>query len=117
MDATRTDPTKMMNQPALQTSSGRIWLVMGGLFMVVSLIPLGALAFIRQGPSAPLAMVVGVGVIGLYAAMVGARLAVKPGPIRLRFMATFMIAMAALALFGIIACTYLERQGVVSVLS
>src|SRR5690606_22044195 len=73
MDATRTDPTKMMNQPALQTSSGRIWLVMGGLFMVVSLIPLGALAFIRQGPSAPLAMVVGVGVIGLYAAMVGAR--------------------------------------------
>src|SRR5690625_4360395 len=114
-DPTRADPTRMANQPALQTSSGRVWLIMGALFMAVSLIPLVALAFVRQGPSAPLAIVIGAGVIGLYIAMVGARLAIKHGPVRLRILATLMLAMAGLALFGLIACSYLERQAVLDV--
>lgn len=106
------DPTKMINQPSLQRSSGTIWLVMGAFFLVASLIPLGALAFVRQGASAPLALVLMCGVAGLYLAMGVVRIAVRTRVLRLRTMATLMIAMAALALIGLIACAGIERAAI-----
>lgn len=42
--ASRLDPTKMANQPALRTSNGLVWLIMGGLFAAASLVPFAALA-------------------------------------------------------------------------
>ena len=46
--AGRLDPTKMVNQPALRTSSGLSWIIVGGLFAAVSLVPLGLLVFARR---------------------------------------------------------------------
>ena len=106
----RPDPTSMLNQPALRTSTGKIWLVMGAFFVVASLIPLGALIFVRQGPSAPLATVIACGVIGLYLVMIAVRISVKNRTLRLRILAACMLAIAALALLGMLACMLIERS-------
>ena len=34
------DPTKVTNQPSLTTSTGRIWLVVGGLFALIAAVML-----------------------------------------------------------------------------
>lgn len=106
------DPTLMRNQPALRTSSGTIWLVMGGLFAAASLIPLVALGFVRPGPSAPLAIIAAVLVVIFFAAMVVTRVVVKPGPRRLRYLMIFLLAMAATALIGVLALGMIEGGAV-----
>lgn len=105
------DPTRMADQPALRTSSGRVWLVMGGLFAAASLIPLGLLIFAGDGRSRGVAIPVAVAVVLLFAAMVLARLLLPGGPIRLRTMAGCMLAMAAVALLGVWACALIEAAG------
>lgn len=97
----RLDPTRMRNQPALRTSSGTVWIVMGGLFAAASLIPL--VMFIARGNEAArgAAVVVAVIVVALYGMILIARLAIRPGPARLRTMAAAMLTMAAVALIGV----------------
>lgn len=105
------DPTKMLNQPALRTSDGRIWLIVGALFLIATLVPLVAL-IAKQGASMQLAVIIAIGAIGLYLAMIVTRIVTKPGVKRLRTLATFFLAMAALSLFGLLACWFLERANV-----
>lgn len=110
----RPDPMKMINQPALQKSKGTIWIVMGGLFMLMSIIPFGALVFLGSGRSAPLALIVGIVVIALYVAMLVVRFAVAAQKLRLRVLAICMLSMAGIALIGIWVCSLIENAGAAS---
>lgn len=105
----RPDPTKMINQPALRESNGAIWIVMGGLFLAVSLIPYGALIFAGSGRSAPVATTFAVIIIALYIALVATRFAVSKRKWRLRIMAGCMLSMAGLALIGMWLCSLIEN--------
>lgn len=109
INANDRDPTMMKNQPALRTSSGTIWLVMGGLFAAVSLVPFGLLVFSDTSRSRVVALTAGLIVIALYAAIVVVRVAVRPRVLRLRLMAACMLTMAAVALIGAWLCLMIER--------
>lgn len=89
------DPTRVRNQPSLTTSTGRIWLIVGGLFTAISLavlIPMTALEPAGVALTAVICDVV------LYLAIVAARLFIAPGRRRLAVMAFAMIAIAAISL-------------------
>lgn len=103
------DPTKMVNQPALRTSHGTVWVIMGGLFAAASLIPFGLLIFVTSGRSQPIAIVAAVLVIALYALLLVLRVAMAHGPKRLRALAACMLTMAAVALIGIWLCALIEN--------
>ncbi len=103
-----TDPTRMGNQPALTTSSGRSWLVMGALFALACCFPLSSLLVISPGRSFPVALTVAIAIGVCYLGMVIARFALPPGRRRLHAMAAGMIAMAAIALFGLLLCLLIE---------
>lgn len=105
----RPDPTKMKNQPALQTSSGLIWVVMGGLFAILSLIPL-VLLIVSAGPSQPVAIAAAALVVLLYALLVVLRLTIPSGPRRLRWLAVCMLTMALVALLGVWLSALLENR-------
>ncbi|WP_309102052.1 hypothetical protein [Microbacterium sp.] len=101
------DPTRVRNQPALRTSPGTIWLLVGGTFAVICLIPL--IGIIATGRSAAVvASVTIVLVVALYAAMVAIRLSASPGPRRLRSMAYCFLGMAAIALIGMVICVLIQ---------
>lgn len=101
------DPSRVRNQPALRTSSGAIWLIVGAVFVAICLIPLiGIVATGRQ--SGAVAMATIVLMIALYAAMVAVRLSASPGPRRLQRMAFCFLAMAALTLVGMIFCVLIQ---------
>ena len=104
----RPDPTRMAEQPALQTSSGLVWLVVGALFAAVSLVPLGALILVSPGRSLPVAVTTAALVVLLYGLMIAVRLATPRGPRRLRRMAACLLAMAGFALLGIWICALVE---------
>jgi hypothetical protein len=100
------DPTRIRNQPALTTSGGRIWMIVGGLFTVVALavlIPMTAL------PPGGVALFGVVAVALLFAGMIVVRLTVAPGRARLAGLAVGMLAIAAISLVcaGIVAATAL----------
>lgn len=103
------DPTKMANQPALQKSSGTIWVVMGGLFLIASLISFGAVIVGGGGQATPLAVTISIAVIVLYLALLVTRFVVKRKPQRLRIMAGCMLSMAFLSLVGIWVCAMIEN--------
>ncbi len=105
----RRDPMSMSNQPALQTSSGLIWIVVGGCFAIASLVPLVMLA-LAGGASTPIAVVAITAVLLLYAAIIVLRFAVARRPIRLWWMAACMLMMAAVALVGIWAAAIIEAS-------
>lgn len=104
------DPTRMTNQPALRTSSGRVWLIMGGLFAVAALIPLALLGLASDGRSRGVATVAGIVIIVLLGAIVLARLLLPSGPTRLRAMAGFMLTMAAVSLVSLVICAVIEAS-------
>ncbi|GEK87064.1 hypothetical protein LG322_04405 [Microbacterium aerolatum] len=108
----RRDPTRMANQPALRSSDGTIWIVVAGLFVLICLIPLSLLTVIDPRSSAPVAWVTAILVIGLYAALVVSRWAVGDRERRLRLMAGLMIAIAAIALLGLVICAVIEWSAV-----
>jgi hypothetical protein len=94
-----TDPTRQRNQPALTTSSGLVWLVMGGLLTAVVLIVLIPLSSYRPtGVAVAGAVAVGV----LYVGMLGVRSVVRPGRTRLRWLAGLMLAIAAVGLIAVL---------------
>lgn len=89
------DPTQIRNQPALTTSSGRIWLVVGGLFAAICVGVLAALLPLRPPGVALVGLIV---IVLLYAAMVVARFVVARQRLKLALLAACMIAMAIIAL-------------------
>lgn len=102
------DPTKMINQPALRSSKGTIWIVMGGLFLLASLFSFGVIIFTGGGASTGLAITCGCMAIAAYAALLVVRFAVAPGPRRLRIMAACMLTMAFISLVGVWVCLFIE---------
>lgn len=95
------DPTGIRAQPALTTSTGAIWLIVGGLFAAVAIVVLLTLA---SRPPVGLAVGAAIGVAVLYVAMVVARLAVPRERRRLMLglEAVLMLVMAALALITVV---------------
>lgn len=104
----RPDPTKMANQPALQTSSGTVWIVVGGLFLLASLVSFGAMVLGGNGQAVPVAIAGALLAVALYTALVVARFSVGPGTKRLRVMAICMLTMAFTSLLGIWICALIE---------
>lgn len=105
----RRDPTLVRNQPALRTSSGTIWVVVGGLFVIACLIPL-SLIVVTGGSAATTAAVTIALVLVLYAVLFVARFAVAPGVRRLRLMAVCLLGVAIVALGGMLLCVAIQRQ-------
>ena len=93
------DPTRVREQPALTTSTGAIWLIVGGLFAVVSLgvlIPMAAL------PGGTVAVVAAILVAALYLGMVVVRFAVPSASRRLGMLAVGMLLIAVVALGAVL---------------
>ncbi|GAB3617657.1 hypothetical protein GCM10027416_22140 [Okibacterium endophyticum] len=84
----------MRNQPALRTSSGLVWIVVGGLLAIVCLIVLVPMTALQPG----IAWFGAVTVIVLYVAILITRLSVPPGRMRLFVLAVLFGAMALVAL-------------------
>lgn len=93
------DPTRIRNQPSLTTSTGRIWLIVGGLFALISLAVLIPMTALEPEGVALTAIVCDV---VLYLAMVAARVFCAPGRARLAVMAFAMIALAAISLVAVL---------------
>ncbi|SDL15568.1 hypothetical protein SAMN05216282_1369 [Cryobacterium psychrotolerans] len=98
------DPTRVTSQPALTTSSGRSWLVVGALFTAIALsvlIPMTSL------PPSGVALTGAITVAALYGGMLVVRVTVSRGRRRLRLLAAGLIAIAIVSVItaGIVAAT------------
>ncbi|MFP7760325.1 hypothetical protein [Marisediminicola sp. LYQ85] len=92
------DPTRMRNQPALTTSTGRIWLVMGAAFTATALAVLIPLArFDPPGVAITAAITISV----VYVAMIVVRITVARRPLRLRLLAAGLLVIAAVSLVSV----------------
>ncbi|MCU1509898.1 MAG: hypothetical protein JWR53_1316 [Glaciihabitans sp.] len=93
---------RMRDQPSLTTSTGRSWLLLGGLLSLIALVVLIPML------SLPPMGVAGFGVVAvvlLYAVMLIAQLFLKPGRVRLAVLAAGMTAIALISLVcaGVVA--------------
>jgi hypothetical protein len=93
---------RVRDQPSLTTSSGRSWLILGGLLAIIAiavLVPLLSL------PPAGVALFAICAIVVLYAAMVLVRVNARPGRGMLAWLAAFMIAIAVIGVVcvGIVA--------------
>jgi hypothetical protein len=91
----RDDPTRVTNQPSLTTSTGRSWLILGGIMAAIAVVLLFAL---QQVNSTGVAIVGIVVILLLYVAMIEVRLLVGRVRLRLLLMAICFGAIAAVAL-------------------
>lgn len=99
------DPTLVRNQPALTTSTGRSWLIVGALFTVISLavlVPMTAL------PPSGVALTAAIVDVVLYLAMLAARFTVAPGRRRLGLMAAALLAIAAVSLVAALIVAFAQ---------
>lgn len=108
----RLDPTKMINQPALRSSTGRVWLIMGGLFAVAVLVPFVLMIVNLTGRTRGIAIATSTLVVTLYLFMVVAKFAIEKGTTRLRVMGACMLAMAAFAFIGALVASWSEWSAV-----
>jgi len=99
LDDDEDDPTLMRNQASLTTSSGRIWLLLGGLLTLISAV---VLAFELPLEPAGVALFGLVAVLVLYAAMMVVRFTTQPGRLRLGVLAALMIAIAVIGLGSVV---------------
>jgi len=99
------DPTRVTNQRALSTSSGSIWLVVGGIFAAICVAVLATLLW-RSPPGLALAGAIAVAV--LYAAMVVVKLTVRRDRLRLGVLASLMGAIAVVALACVVTVATVE---------
>jgi hypothetical protein len=97
------DPTLMRNQASLTTSTGRSWLLLGGLLTFIAAV---VLAFELSLEPPGVALFGLVSVLVLYAAMVVVRLTTEPGRVRLGILAGLMIAIAVIGLGCVIVVAY-----------
>ena len=89
------DPTRVRNQPALTTSTGRSWLILGGILAAIAVALLVALG---QLPPPGLGYLAAATVALLYAGMLLIRAWVRPGRRRLGLLAAGMLLIAAMSL-------------------
>lgn len=101
----RVDPTRVRDQPALRTSGGTIWLIVGGLLALVSLAILVPMQWLRANEVATIGVIT---VAVLYTVMIVVRFTVNKRRRRLGILATCMIAMAVIALGSVAAVTAVE---------
>lgn len=97
------DSRRISDQPALRSSSGTIWIVAGGVFLVVIA---GVLAAVISsgGPAIGYAITT-IAVAGaLYLVLLISRFAIRQGRVRLWVMAGSMIGMALVAIIGLVLC-------------
>lgn len=83
----RRDPTLVRNQPALRSSTGRVWLVVGAIMAAICVFVL----LLQLRNSVPLAVLGAIVVAVLYGAMVLVRVFL-PQPPRLVIVACFFAA-------------------------
>lgn len=104
------DPTKMRNQPALTTSSGRIWIVVGAITTALCLVVLVPLA---KEPTLGIAVFAIVADVVLYACMVAVHLTVRTGSFRLWVIAVLfgLIVAITLVVVVVIAITSAAELG------
>ncbi|HWM34585.1 MAG TPA: hypothetical protein VNR36_10150 [Pseudolysinimonas sp.] len=93
------DPTRLRSQPSLTTSSGAIWLIVGGLFVVVAGV---VLLFLAALPPAGVAVGALIAILVLYAAMVVVRFAVRRQRLMLGIQAVLLLAIAAVSLGAVL---------------
>lgn len=93
------DPTKMRNQPALTTSSGRTWVIVGAF---VTAICVGMLLVLAKPPTVGLAVFAIVADVVLYACMIAVHLTVKAGTLRLWVIAVLYGLIVAITLVVVI---------------
>lgn len=103
------DPTKVRDQPSLRSSSGRVWIVTGGLFLCVILVVL-AWIVVGGGTAVPVAITTAALAVALYVVLLVARLVARPGKVRLRIMAAAMIGMALFSIAGLLASVWVEAM-------
>lgn len=100
---------RMLHQPALQSSEGTIWMVLGAIFLIIALIPCAALTFAGTGRSAGFAATIGIVLVTLYVLILVARFTISRRQLRLRVMAVCMVTMAVVGVVGMWVCTILEQ--------
>jgi hypothetical protein len=93
------DPMRMRDQPSLTTSSGTIWLVVGGLTAAITVVLLLSL---QQVNSSGIAMAGIAALVLLYLAMVEVRLLVRGLRLRLMLLAIGFGLLTAVALGTVI---------------
>ncbi|MGC3021758.1 MULTISPECIES: hypothetical protein [unclassified Brevibacterium] len=104
------DSSNIGDQPSLRSSSGTIWIVAGGIFLVVISGVLAAV--ISSGGQAVRTAITTIIIAAfLYLVLLIARFAVRPGAARLRVMAAAMIGMAVAALIGLVLCVGAASAG------
>lgn len=107
MDPHLRNDTRIGEQPALRTSSGRSWLVMGALAMVVC----GGL-LLALSTRQPTMGFVGAGVVVVLYVFMVAALAIRNTRARLVTLAALMVAMVATALIFVLVITTAEWSAV-----
>jgi hypothetical protein len=104
----RRDPTRVGDQPALRTSSGAVWLVVGGAMAALCIVLLLALNSLQH----PVGLI-GAGVIAvLYVFMVAAVLAIPARRARLVTLAILMIGIAIVGLVFVLIVNTAEWAAV-----
>jgi hypothetical protein len=95
---------RVRDQPSLTTSSGKSWLILGGLLALIAVAVLVPL--LSQEPDG-VALVGICAVVACYAAMVIVRVNAAPGRLMLGLLAGLMIAIAVIGVVcvGVIAAT------------
>lgn len=92
------DPTLVRNQPALTTSTGLEWLIVGGLLAATGIAVLASL--VGLGPAGVAAAGI-VTIVVLYAAMVVVRVTMKSTRTRLAILAALLLALAIVGLVAV----------------
>ncbi|HEY2644116.1 MAG TPA: hypothetical protein VGI56_10235 [Galbitalea sp.] len=85
--------TRVRDQPSLTTSTGRSWLILGGLLSFIAVVVL--IPLLSNDPPG-LALIGICLIVACYAAMVIVRVNVKPGRGMLGWLAALMIAIAVI---------------------
>jgi hypothetical protein len=94
--------TRVRDQPSLTTSTGKSWLILGGLLAVIAI---AVLVPLLSQPPAGVALFGICAIVAFYAAMVLVRVNATPGRGMLAWLAACMIAIALVAVIcvGIVA--------------
>jgi hypothetical protein len=96
--------SRIRDQPSLTTSTGRSWLILGG---ILSLIAVAVQVPLLSQPPEGIALFGICAIVAMYATMVVVRLNARPGRGMLAALATLMIAIALVGVVcvGIVAAT------------
>lgn len=92
------DPTRMIDQPALRTSSGFVWLLVGGILSVVC----GGLLLLLTAIDPAVAWTGAISIGALYAAMIVVRFTVAPKRPRLLTLAVLFCVITAVGLICVL---------------